>query len=87
VLTTQRLPGRVTLTDLTDPNNCVEFATTNAHVAGELATGNPAAALSYNTVAGVFEAAPSSTSSNTTSIGAATPLALPKPSITPSTRQ
>jgi hypothetical protein len=63
------------------------FATTNAHVAGVLAKVPPEAGLSYSTVAGAFEAAPSSTSSNTTSIGAEMPLALPKPCIVQSTMQ
>ena len=38
--------SRVTLTDPTDPNNCVELTATNAHVAGAPLTVPPTAALS-----------------------------------------
>jgi hypothetical protein len=46
VLTIHRLPGRVTLSDATEPKSCVELAATKMHVAGVEASGAPAAALS-----------------------------------------
>ena len=46
VLTTHRLPGRVTLSDAIEPKSCVEFAATKVQVAGVEASGAPAAAQS-----------------------------------------